>query len=61
MRWRAGTQFRCEKRPATAAKGMVVTNHPLASVAGAEILPTGGNARVIRMSRPDICVILLAQ
>jgi len=33
-----------EKRPATAARGMVVTNHPLGSAAGAEMLAAGGNA-----------------
>lgn len=33
-----------EKRPATGSRGMVVTNHPLASAAGAEILAGGGNA-----------------
>jgi gamma-glutamyltranspeptidase/glutathione hydrolase len=38
------TSFACEKRPARAARGMVVTNHPLASVAGAEMLAAGGNA-----------------
>jgi gamma-glutamyltranspeptidase / glutathione hydrolase len=36
--------FTCEKRPATGSRGMVVTNHPLASAAGAEILLAGGNA-----------------
>ena len=40
----AATAFRCEKRPATGARGMVVTNHPLASAAGAEMLAAGGNA-----------------
>ena len=33
-----------EKSPARAARGMVVTNHPLASSAGAEMLASGGNA-----------------
>jgi gamma-glutamyltranspeptidase / glutathione hydrolase len=43
-RTRAGTTFACEKRPATGKRGMVVTNHPLASAAGAEMLAAGGNA-----------------
>ena len=45
-RWRAraGTPFQTEKRPSHAARGMVVTNHPLASAAGAEMLAAGGNA-----------------
>ncbi|WP_241666795.1 gamma-glutamyltransferase [Muricoccus nepalensis] len=33
-----------EKHPVAARKGMVVTNHPLASGAGAEMLLAGGNA-----------------
>src|ERR1700729_973159 len=33
-----------EKRPALGTKGMVITNHPLASAAGAEMLAAGGNA-----------------
>jgi len=33
-----------EKRPATASRGMVGTNHPLGSAAGAEMLAAGGNA-----------------
>lgn len=36
--------FSCEKQPATGTRGMVVTNHPLASAAGAEMLAAGGNA-----------------
>jgi len=43
-RGRAAALFECEKRPATSCRGMVVTNHPLASAAGAEILAAGGNA-----------------
>ncbi|WP_095205250.1 gamma-glutamyltransferase [Mesorhizobium carmichaelinearum] len=44
--WRphAGAAFTCEKQPATGSRGMVVTNHPLASSAGAEMLAAGGNA-----------------
>ena len=38
------TTFACEKRPATGSRAMVVTNHPLASAAGAEMLLGGGNA-----------------
>ena len=33
-----------EKQPARGSTGMVVTNHPLASAAGAEMLAAGGNA-----------------
>ncbi len=43
-RARAATPFDTEKRPATASRGMVVSNHPLASAAGAEMLAAGGNA-----------------
>lgn len=43
-RGRAATLFDCEKQPASGARGMVVTNHPLASAAGAEMLAAGGNA-----------------
>jgi len=43
-RARAGTRFATDKRPVHAARGMVVTNHPLASAAGAEMLAAGGNA-----------------
>jgi len=43
-RQRAGTVFKCEKQPAHGRNGMVVTNHPLASAAGMEMLAAGGNA-----------------
>ena len=43
-RERAGTQFTCEKQPAQGSSGMVVSNHPLASAAGMEMLAAGGNA-----------------
>ena len=33
-----------EKHPARGKRGMVITNHPLASAAGAEMLAAGGNA-----------------
>lgn len=36
--------FTCEKRPATGALGVVVTNSPLGSAAGSEMLAAGGNA-----------------
>src|SRR5216684_1054322 len=41
---RAGTTFVCQKQPASGSRGMVVSNHPLASAAGAEMLAAGGNA-----------------
>jgi len=41
---RTGTVFRCQKQPASGSRGMVVSNHPLASAAGAEMLAAGGNA-----------------
>jgi gamma-glutamyltranspeptidase/glutathione hydrolase len=41
---RAGTAFDCLKRPASGSRGMVVSNHPLASAAGVEMLAAGGNA-----------------
>jgi len=43
-RERAGTRFTCEKQPAQGRNGMVVTNHPLGSAAGLEMLAAGGNA-----------------
>jgi gamma-glutamyltranspeptidase/glutathione hydrolase len=46
MAWldRAGSPFTCEKTSVTANRGMVVTNHPLASAAGVEMMAAGGNA-----------------
>lgn len=46
MNWRdkAGTPFTTTKQPARASRGMAVSNHPLASAAGAEMLAAGGNA-----------------
>ena len=41
---RTATVFQCQKQPASGSRGMVVTNHPLASAAGAEMLAAGGNA-----------------
>ena len=44
--WRtsAGTTFETYKQAATGSQGMVVTNHPLGSSAGLEMLAMGGNA-----------------
>jgi len=41
---RAGTVFECQKQAASGSRGMVVSNHPLASAAGMEMLAAGGNA-----------------
>ena len=43
-RERSLSTFTCEKHPAIGRRGMVITNHPLASAAGAEMLAAGGNA-----------------
>src|ERR1700755_1220727 len=44
--WRdqTATHFTCQKKPAHGSRVMVVSNHPLASAAGAEMLAAGGNA-----------------
>ncbi|MEE8363670.1 MAG: gamma-glutamyltransferase, partial [Dehalococcoidia bacterium] len=47
--WRAragawAADFKTFKQPATASRGMVVTNHPMGSAAGVEMLAMGGNA-----------------
>jgi hypothetical protein len=39
---RTATTFDCKKQPASGSRGMVVSNHPLASAA--EMLSAGGNA-----------------
>lgn len=44
-RGRTTTGFECQKPPAAGSRGMVVSNHPLASSAGAEMLAAGGLAR----------------
>ncbi|MEM8627524.1 MAG: gamma-glutamyltransferase [Pseudomonadota bacterium] len=36
--------FACEKRPASGQGGVVVTNHPLGTAGGIEMLASGGNA-----------------
>jgi gamma-glutamyltranspeptidase/glutathione hydrolase len=41
---RTGSVFSCLKQPAHGSRGMVVSNHPIASAAGAEMLAAGGNA-----------------
>ena len=47
--WRqqAGTIFKCEKQPAHGHNGMVVTNHPLASAAGMEMLAAGAGVTLV--------------
>lgn len=41
---RTAANFECQKMSAVSSRGMVVSNHPLASSAGAEMLAAGGNA-----------------
>ena len=45
---RAAARPETEKRPATGSRGMVVSNHPLASAAGAEMLAAGANTTTCR-------------
>jgi gamma-glutamyltranspeptidase/glutathione hydrolase len=41
---RNGFALTCEKRPASGARGVVASNHPMATAAGAQVLSDGGNA-----------------
>src|SRR2546430_9332072 len=41
---RTHTHFNCQKRPASGSRGRLVSTHPWASAAGAEMLAAGGNA-----------------
>ena len=43
-RSRAGTLFETKKQTVVGSRGVVTTNHPLGSAAGAEMLALGGNA-----------------
>src|SRR5258708_31596477 len=49
---RTATVFDCQKQPASGSRGMVVSNHPLASAAGAEMLAAGGHAIQAAISGP---------
>ncbi len=44
IKFASGSDFKCEKSSVTSGRAVVVTNHPLASAAGAQILSWGGNA-----------------
>ncbi len=43
-RTRSPVRLACDKQPALGRRGMVVTNHPQATAAGAALLAAGGNA-----------------
>src|SRR3954467_6460339 len=55
---RAGTLFQCQKQPASGSRGMVVSNHPLASAAGAEMLAAGGNALDAAIAAPVTLTVI---
>ena len=40
----SGSNIKCEKSSVTSGRAVVVTNHPLASAAGTQVLSSGGNA-----------------
>jgi gamma-glutamyltranspeptidase/glutathione hydrolase len=50
--------FSLHKREAVSSHGMVVSNHPLASVAGVEMLIRGGNA--MDASVATLCALTVA-
>ena len=46
--------FSIQKQPASGSRGMVVSNHPLASAASAEMLAAGGSCRRARQAGHSI-------
>src|SRR5438034_1141669 len=51
---RAATSFECQKQPASSSRGMVVSNHPLASSAGGEMLARFGTMSLADVMQPAI-------